>query len=162
MFLVWIQYICWNICVSKYTNSVSLFSLSNKLNTLFFFLFCLFSMFFLDSNKNRLAVDVINKLIAHCCWMNIHTVPPHGVVFEIRVADGYGARWSEDGCKVCGYTKLWYLLYLINLFIVCSNFSIGCSIELSFDSSYYIMLRIKLLTWRKVLYFQLAIYMHIF
>ncbi|XP_073222992.1 uncharacterized protein [Cicer arietinum] len=52
-----------------------------------------------DSNKNRLAVDVINKLIAHCCWMNIHTVPPHGVVFEIRVADGYGARWSEDGCK---------------------------------------------------------------
>lgn len=63
-----------------------------------------FSMFFLDSDKNRLAVDVINRLIAHCCWLNVHTVPPHGVVFEIRVADGYGARWTEDGSKVCGYT----------------------------------------------------------
>jgi hypothetical protein len=59
-------------------------------------------MFFPDSNKNRLAVDVINNLIAHCCWMNIHIVPPHGNVFEIRVADGYGARWTEDGSKVCG------------------------------------------------------------
>jgi hypothetical protein len=59
-------------------------------------------MFFLDSNKNRLAVDVINNLIAHCCWMNIHTVAPHGVVFEIRVVDGYGARWTEDGSKVRG------------------------------------------------------------
>ncbi|RDY03807.1 hypothetical protein CR513_12563, partial [Mucuna pruriens] len=52
-----------------------------------------------DSNKNRLAMDVINRLIAHCCWLNVHTVPPHGVIFEIRVADGYGARWTEDGSK---------------------------------------------------------------
>ncbi|XP_020224690.1 uncharacterized protein LOC109806638 isoform X3 [Cajanus cajan] len=52
-----------------------------------------------DTNKNRLAMDVINRLIAHCCWLNVHTVPPHGVVFEIRVADGYGARWTEDGSK---------------------------------------------------------------
>jgi hypothetical protein len=66
-------------------------------------------MFFPDSNKNRLAMDVINNLIAHCCWMNIHIVPPHGNVFEIRVAGGYGARWTEDGSKVCGYTKFWYL-----------------------------------------------------
>ncbi|KAL5057808.1 hypothetical protein RYX36_029412 [Vicia faba] len=44
-------------------------------------------------------MDVINNLIAHCSWMNIHIVPPHGAVFEIRVADGYGARWNEDGSK---------------------------------------------------------------
>ncbi|XP_014622848.1 uncharacterized protein [Glycine max] len=56
-----------------------------------------------DSNKNRLAMDVINRLISHCCWLNVYTVPPHGVVFEIRVANGYGARWTEDGSKVCGY-----------------------------------------------------------
>lgn len=31
----------------------------------------------------------------------MHIVPPHGVVFEIRVYDGYGARWSQDGTKVC-------------------------------------------------------------
>lgn len=58
-----------------------------------------------DSNKNRLAVDVINNLIAHCCWMNIHTVAPHGVVFEIRVVDGYGARWTEDGSKFIGFLE---------------------------------------------------------
>ncbi|KAM7461079.1 hypothetical protein LguiA_029200 [Lonicera macranthoides] len=52
-----------------------------------------------DSNKNMLAVDVIRRLIDHCCWLNMHIVPPHGVVFEIRVYDGYGARWSQDGTK---------------------------------------------------------------
>ncbi|OIW03756.1 hypothetical protein TanjilG_30032 [Lupinus angustifolius] len=56
-----------------------------------------------DSNKNRLAMNVINYLIGHCCWMNLHAVSPHGVVFEIRVADGYGARWTEDGSKVCEF-----------------------------------------------------------
>lgn len=63
-----------------------------------FFLFPLF--FLLDSNKNRLALDVISRLMTHCCWLNVHIVQPHGVVFEIRVAKGYGARWSKDGSKV--------------------------------------------------------------
>lgn len=58
-----------------------------------------------DSDKNRLAMDVINRLIAHCCWLNVHIVPPHGVVFEIRVADGYGARWTEDGSKFIGFLE---------------------------------------------------------
>ncbi|KAL5152397.1 hypothetical protein HKD37_13G038543 [Glycine soja] len=52
-----------------------------------------------NSNKNKLAMIVINRLMAYCCWLNVHTVPPHGVVFEIRVAGGYGARWTEDGSK---------------------------------------------------------------
>ncbi|KAK7261636.1 hypothetical protein RIF29_27952 [Crotalaria pallida] len=39
-----------------------------------------------DSNKNILAMNAINHLIEHCCWMNLHAVSPHGVVFEIRVA----------------------------------------------------------------------------
>ena len=53
-----------------------------------------------DSDKNRLSLDVIYHLIVHCSWLNVHIVPPHGAVFEIRVADGYGARWSKDGSKV--------------------------------------------------------------
>nr|VDD04578.1 unnamed protein product [Brassica oleracea] len=52
-----------------------------------------------DSDKNRLAMDIINSFIGQCCWMNIHIVPPHGEVFEIRVVQGYGARWSRDGTK---------------------------------------------------------------
>ncbi|XP_059300169.1 uncharacterized protein LOC132052583 isoform X2 [Lycium ferocissimum] len=58
-----------------------------------------------DSDKNRVALDVISDLITHCCWMNVHIVPPHGVVFEIRVANGYGARWSKDGSKFIGFLE---------------------------------------------------------
>ena len=53
-----------------------------------------------DSDKNRLAMNTIVHLIAHSCWLNIHMVAPHGIVFEIRIAEGYGARWSNDGNKV--------------------------------------------------------------
>jgi len=90
--------------LSEFINSVLL---SNKLIMLS--LIRSFSMLFLDSNKNKLAMIVINRLMAYCCWLNVHTVPPHGVVFEIRVAGGYGARWTEDGSKVWIPTKFWYL-----------------------------------------------------
>lgn len=53
-----------------------------------------------DLDKNKHAVAVIYYLIANCCWLNVHVVQPHGAVFEIRVADGYGARWSNNGTKV--------------------------------------------------------------
>ncbi|KAJ7947475.1 RNA-binding ASCH domain protein [Quillaja saponaria] len=58
-----------------------------------------------DSDKNTIAMDVINNIIAHCCWLNVHIVPPHGAVFEIRVADGYGARWTKDGSKFIGFLE---------------------------------------------------------
>ncbi|KZV34809.1 hypothetical protein F511_00711 [Dorcoceras hygrometricum] len=53
-----------------------------------------------DSDKNSHSLDVISFLLTHCTWLNIHIVPPHGIVLEIRVAEGYGARWSQDGSKV--------------------------------------------------------------
>ncbi|KAE9450489.1 hypothetical protein C3L33_17611, partial [Rhododendron williamsianum] len=59
----------------------------------------------LYSTKNRLAKDAISHLMAHCCWQNMHVVPPHGVVYEIRTADGYGARWSEDGNEFIGFLE---------------------------------------------------------
>ncbi|GKE11633.1 putative RNA-binding ASCH domain protein, partial [Tanacetum coccineum] len=52
-----------------------------------------------ESQKNILALKVISHLISHCCWLNVHVVPPHGAVFEIRVQDGYGARWSLNTTK---------------------------------------------------------------
>lgn len=58
-----------------------------------------------DSMKNKLATDVIGHLIAHCCWLNVHIVPQHGIVFEIRLADGHGARWSKDGTKFIGFLE---------------------------------------------------------
>jgi len=63
-----------------------------------FIIICL--LFCPDSTKNHLALEVITRIILHCCWMNVHIVQPHDAVFEIRVAEGYGARWSKDGTKV--------------------------------------------------------------
>ncbi|KHG27424.1 Lysine-specific demethylase 5C [Gossypium arboreum] len=58
-----------------------------------------------DSNKNKLAMGVIVDLIINSCWLNMYTFQPHGDVFEIRVAEGYGARWSKDGYKVNIYPQ---------------------------------------------------------
>ncbi|KAL1191177.1 hypothetical protein V5N11_014241 [Cardamine amara subsp. amara] len=58
-----------------------------------------------DWDKNRLAAEIINGFVDHSCWMNIHIVPPHGEVFEIRVAQGYGARWSREGTKFIGFLE---------------------------------------------------------
>ncbi|KAK8609844.1 hypothetical protein V6N13_093256 [Hibiscus sabdariffa] len=58
-----------------------------------------------DSNKNDLAMGDILNLITNSCWLNVYTVQPHGDVFEIRVAEGYGARWSKDGTKFIGFLE---------------------------------------------------------
>ncbi|XP_020531972.1 uncharacterized protein LOC18448720 isoform X2 [Amborella trichopoda] len=58
-----------------------------------------------DSHKNALALEVIFHITTHACWMNIHIVKPHGAVFEIRVTEGYGARWSGDGSRFIGFLE---------------------------------------------------------
>ncbi|RZB62744.1 hypothetical protein D0Y65_039796 [Glycine soja] len=57
-----------------------------------------------NPNENGLT-DGARALAKHACrsssgyWGSLNG----NVVFEIRVANGYGARWTEDGSKVCGY-----------------------------------------------------------
>ncbi|XP_042445079.1 uncharacterized protein LOC122029995 isoform X1 [Zingiber officinale] len=58
-----------------------------------------------DSNKNKLALAVLHRLLNDCCWMNIHLIQPYGCVFEIRVPEGFGARWSHDGSKFIGFLE---------------------------------------------------------
>ncbi|XP_023750024.1 uncharacterized protein LOC111898331 isoform X3 [Lactuca sativa] len=58
-----------------------------------------------ESHKNMLALNVINHLVTHCCWINAHIAPPHGPVFEIRVHDGYGARWALNPPKFIGFLE---------------------------------------------------------
>ena len=50
--------------------------------------------------KNMLASNVIAQILKNACWLNVHFVPPDSYVFEVRVIEGYGARWSADGSKV--------------------------------------------------------------
>ncbi|PKA56250.1 hypothetical protein AXF42_Ash011180 [Apostasia shenzhenica] len=58
-----------------------------------------------DSEKNKLAFELIESMLNNCCWMNVYPAQPHGCIFEIRVPDGYGARWSNDGSKFIGFLE---------------------------------------------------------
>lgn len=51
-----------------------------------------------EAAKNKLAETTMHRLMKHAVWINIHLAPIP--VLEIRVADGYGARWLADGSKV--------------------------------------------------------------
>ena len=68
-------------------------------------------------------MDAITRVIANCCWLNMHIVPPHGAVFEIRVADGYGARWSQDGTKVFILSYVFIFEEFLNSFIDCIRYT---------------------------------------
>ena len=63
-----------------------------------------------DDVKNMLALDIITQIMENAFWLNVHFVPPDLHVFEIRVREGYGARWTADGSKV------FFLLFFMILF----------------------------------------------
>eukprot|EP00195_Chlamydomonas_chlamydogama_P015425 CAMPEP_0202896898 /NCGR_PEP_ID=MMETSP1392-20130828/5802_1 /ASSEMBLY_ACC=CAM_ASM_000868 /TAXON_ID=225041 /ORGANISM="Chlamydomonas chlamydogama, Strain SAG 11-48b" /LENGTH=978 /DNA_ID=CAMNT_0049582401 /DNA_START=108 /DNA_END=3044 /DNA_ORIENTATION=+ len=44
--------------------------------------------------KNALAVRVLAKVLSGACWINLHHLPPDKSVLEMRVVQGYGARWE--------------------------------------------------------------------
>ncbi|XP_020106832.1 uncharacterized protein LOC109723037 isoform X2 [Ananas comosus] len=68
-----------------------------------------------EANKNQLASEVVNRLLADCCWMNVHLIHSNDCVFEIRVREGYGARWSKDGSKVCNQLNSRTILFFLAL-----------------------------------------------
>ena len=49
-----------------------------------------------DREKNEKAEAALRKVLAGACWLNIHFLPHDIAVYEIRHAEGYGARWE---CK---------------------------------------------------------------
>ncbi|PKU70156.1 hypothetical protein MA16_Dca010276 [Dendrobium catenatum] len=62
-----------------------------------------------DSEKNRLASEIVNHLLNECCWMNVYDIQTHNRVFEIRIHEGYGARWSHDGSKAFSFQFIGFL-----------------------------------------------------
>ncbi|KAG0589311.1 hypothetical protein KC19_1G011900 [Ceratodon purpureus] len=56
-----------------------------------------------EAEKNKLAESTLHRLMMHTVWMNIHLAPIP--LFEIRVADGYGARWLADGSQFRGFLE---------------------------------------------------------
>ncbi|CAK9859104.1 unnamed protein product [Sphagnum jensenii] len=56
-----------------------------------------------ESEKNELAKSMLKRLMKHAIWMNVHLAP--FPTFEIRVSDGYGARWVADGSQFQGFLE---------------------------------------------------------
>lgn len=46
-----------------------------------------------DHVKNQVAQDVLRRLLNEAAWINIHCLPNEEPVLEVRVSEGYGARW---------------------------------------------------------------------
>ncbi|KAJ9451829.1 hypothetical protein DIPPA_15088 [Diplonema papillatum] len=46
-----------------------------------------------EESKSKLAEEYALRFLLRAAWMNLHMLPHGKPTFEIRVAEGYGARW---------------------------------------------------------------------
>jgi len=58
-----------------------------------------------EMQKNEHALDVLEKIVNDCTWINMHLLPHNCEVIETRCSDGYGARWTIDGSKFRGFLE---------------------------------------------------------
>jgi len=55
--------------------------------------------------KKEKVEELIHYMISHKTWWNIFYHYKHGLVYEIRVQNGQGLRWSADGKKFIGFLE---------------------------------------------------------
>lgn len=48
------------------------------------------------SSINELALALFERVMDNSTWRNLHWLPHQILVYEARVAEGYGMRWSQD------------------------------------------------------------------
>lgn len=58
-----------------------------------------------EAAKNEWARGVVARLLDNCVWINSHMLPHEVPVLEVRVAEGYGARWLADGSQFRGFLE---------------------------------------------------------
>lgn len=58
-----------------------------------------------DQVKNQAAQEVLRRLLNEAAWINIHCLPNEQPVLEIRVAQGYGARWFVEKKMFRGFVE---------------------------------------------------------
>jgi hypothetical protein len=58
-----------------------------------------------DEAKNQRAHQVLQAVLENATWWNVFEHYKHQVVFEARVAEGYGARWGHDGQVFIGFLE---------------------------------------------------------
>lgn len=47
--------------------------------------------------QNAHALQVLGAILTNLAWKNVHALPHDLHIFEVRNAQGYGARWTADG-----------------------------------------------------------------
>ena len=45
---------------------------------------------------NQRALVLFNRVVDNATWRNLHWLPHQVLVYEVRVEEGYGMRWSQD------------------------------------------------------------------
>lgn len=56
-----------------------------------------------EADKSARARSLLVELLEQRTWWNVFTHFQHGLVYEVRVASGHGARWTHDGRKFVGF-----------------------------------------------------------
>ncbi|KAF8907767.1 hypothetical protein CPB85DRAFT_823956 [Mucidula mucida] len=58
---------------------------------------------------NEQALQLFWKVMDRCSWRNLHWLPRQVLVYEVRIEEGYGMRWSQDRSEMenCVEPRLW-------------------------------------------------------
>ncbi|KAI6038559.1 hypothetical protein EDC04DRAFT_2694123 [Pisolithus marmoratus] len=51
---------------------------------------------------NEKALALFEKVADNATWRNLHWLPHQVLVYEVRVEEGYGMRWSQNGSGAMG------------------------------------------------------------
>lgn len=51
---------------------------------------------------NERALLLFDKVMDNATWRNLHWLPHQVLVYEVRVEEGYGMRWSQDRSQLVG------------------------------------------------------------
>jgi hypothetical protein len=57
------------------------------------------------SQKQQAVEKLVNYIMSHKTWWNVFYHYKHDLVYEIRVANGQGMRWSADGKRFIGFLE---------------------------------------------------------
>ncbi|MDI9312112.1 MAG: hypothetical protein QM535_17995 [Limnohabitans sp.] len=58
-----------------------------------------------NQEKEALVFQKINYVIENATWWNIFGHYKHGYVYEIRIDNGNGIRWNQEGTKLIGFLE---------------------------------------------------------
>lgn len=56
-----------------------------------------------DADKNSAATQVVTQLLDNATWWNVFAHGEHGLLYEVRIASGHGARWTANGDRFIGF-----------------------------------------------------------